>query len=380
MKPESIFYAAKRSYKELRDLTALCCIILPVQAVSAAPATKSHLAKVAILPYVDRTGTGNFRYLSTSLTEAVENSLKQKFEFVPADKASLNKATGRLVKEEPRYNAVLASRLQSVSRSDILIFGYFRHDAAENQIVIYTYVSIANGNYFSSLPRVSNTVDATLFRAVEKVAADILAELAAIAQSQQKVSDQKTAKRPGNKMLLTRDAVRNDWARYYWRIGGSLLAFGRLPDRSGQEIGVRPGFSVNAERIIWKNFSLNASAEILPVKTKIGQAGTVLALNALDAMLGFNYHYQLSSLWELSVGASAGAFYGRYEKVPVCDSGQCSSFAGSAANPALTIRSAAHYLLFRHFAVGLEVRWTMLIDSPESLHLLSLGLQGQYLW
>ena len=104
MNPKSFFFAAKRGYWELRGITALCCILLPDQAVQAAPSGKANLAKVAILPYIDRTGTGNFRYLSTSLTEAVENSLKQKFEFVAADRAAVQKATRRLNKDETGFN------------------------------------------------------------------------------------------------------------------------------------------------------------------------------------------------------------------------------------------------------------------------------------
>ncbi|MBN8220044.1 MAG: hypothetical protein J0L53_03920 [Spirochaetes bacterium] len=381
MNPKSFFFAAKRGYWELRGITALCCILLPDQAVQAAPSGKANLAKVAILPYIDRTGTGNFRYLSTSLTEAVENSLKQKFEFVAADRAAVQKATRRLNKDETGFNPSQASELQAVSQSDILIFGYFRHDAADNRILIYTYVSIANGNYFRSLPRVSNTVDATLFRAVDNVAADILAELASIAQAQQQkpVARGKTQK-VGDKMPLTRDAIRSENLRYTWLVGGSIFAFGRLPDQAGQTVSLRPGFTLNAERALWKNFFIDAHVGLLPIKTKIGQAGTVLTLNAWDAMLGFMYHYRLSALWELAAGASAGYFYGSYEKAAACGSGQCISSAGSAANPALAIRSAVHYLLWRNFAIGLEARWTMLVDSPDSLQLFSLGLRGQYLW
>ena len=380
MNPGSFFFASKKSYRELRRVTALCCVILPFQTARPAPAAKISLAKVAILPYVDRTGTSNFKYLSASLTEAVENSLKQKFEFVPAEGAAVRKAAARLGKEKPAFNAALASQLQAVSQSDILIFGYISHNVAENQIIIHTHVSIAAGNYFSSLPKVANAVDATLFRAADNVAADILSELAAIAQAQQKNLAQGNAKKVSNKLLLTRDAVRNDWARYTWLVGGSVFAFLRLPDHPGQDISMRPGFSVNAERAFWKNFFVDVGLGFLPLKTKIGEAGTVLTLNALDATLGVTYHYPFFGRWELAAGASAGFFYGKYEKTAACGLAQCNSSAGTAGNPAFAIRMAVNYLIFRNYALGMEGRWTMLADSPDSLQLFSLGFKVQYLW
>ena len=52
-------------------------------------AAKSSLAVVAIPAYVDTTGSQNYGYLSGSLTDAVDASMQQKFDYARA-KTSLN--------------------------------------------------------------------------------------------------------------------------------------------------------------------------------------------------------------------------------------------------------------------------------------------------
>ena len=61
-------------------------------APTQAPTRVNSLATVALPTYIDATGSKNYGYLAPSLTDAIDASMQQKFDYARADKMPI-KAT-----------------------------------------------------------------------------------------------------------------------------------------------------------------------------------------------------------------------------------------------------------------------------------------------
>lgn len=191
---------------QFRRLIIFCAIfaaaINPTLFAQAATPAQNQLAIVGVATYVDTTGSKNYGYLAESVTSAIEESMRQKFDFVPADKTTLTRQTQTLWGKKRVPLDADVKRVALLTRSDYLIVGSYSMSRDKKQIVFSTRVFVAPGK-FIEVPSISNPTDATLFDATNKVATEIVGAIERDARQRQ--SEQTAqAKKAGEKISLSK--------------------------------------------------------------------------------------------------------------------------------------------------------------------------------
>ncbi|MBS0618695.1 MAG: hypothetical protein JSR44_10940 [Spirochaetes bacterium] len=157
-----------------------------VEKTSEESAPKSDVAIVAIIRYDDKTGTENFGYMPDSLREAIGKALHSRFEFIDADAAQIEQIVAQVRSQNAgKLTAQEAAEICRLADIDILIFGNFIFDKNKNAIEIRTNISLNASDVSRNPQPIENKVDATIFQAADKVAADIVTEIAQVAREQQ---------------------------------------------------------------------------------------------------------------------------------------------------------------------------------------------------
>lgn len=188
-----------------RFATILLLSVTPILAQPKAPDSHSSLAIVALPDYVDATGSKNYSYLGPSLSDAIDASMQKRFDYIRADK----KAVDREVKKLWRPGQVpLDSDVKQVAiltKSDYVIVGSYTLNKKKTQVTFSTRIFIAPDR-FIQVPDVTNAVDATLFDATNRVAAEIVRVIEADAREQQakQAASAKAASQPGDKITLAK--------------------------------------------------------------------------------------------------------------------------------------------------------------------------------
>jgi hypothetical protein len=178
----------------------------PWQRIHAEPDAKrkADLARVSILSYQDLTGSKNFGYMPASLTEAIDESLRSRFEYIREEPAKSEVAAMKYRASGLGFTPETAAEFCKINKTDILILGSFTFDAQKNEIVVQTWISLGATNKFRNLPDRRNLVNATIFKLADKVADDIVQALTEIAKEQtpEKSPDEK---RPKGKIELKKE-------------------------------------------------------------------------------------------------------------------------------------------------------------------------------
>ncbi|MBV6492125.1 MAG: hypothetical protein LDLANPLL_00116 [Turneriella sp.] len=138
--------------------------------------TKSGLAVVAIPQYIDTTGSKNYGYLSASLTDAVNQSMQEKFDYTRANQTSVDTKTKQLWKKNQTPTDIEIKQLAISTQSDYVVVGSYSLTPNKKQIVFNTRIYIAPDKFISVAP-FTNNADATLFDATNKVATEIVKEI-----------------------------------------------------------------------------------------------------------------------------------------------------------------------------------------------------------
>lgn len=178
---------------------------LPIFSQPQTPAPQPALAIVALPDYVDATGSKNYAYLGPSLTDAINNSMQERFDFQRADKAAVDREVKRLWRPGKVPLDSDVKQIAILTRSDYVIVGSYTLNPRKTQVTFATRVFVAPDR-FIAVPDVTNAVDATLFDATNKVAAEIVRVIEADARAQQaKLAATPTGK-PGEKIALAKAA------------------------------------------------------------------------------------------------------------------------------------------------------------------------------
>jgi hypothetical protein len=168
----------------------------PWQRIHADPGAKqkADLARVSILSYQDLTGSKNFGYMPRSLTEAIDESLQSRFEYVREEPAKSEAAAAKYRAAGGGFTPETAAEFCKINKTDILILGSFIFDSQKNEIVVQTSISFGATNKFRNLPDRRNLVNASIFKLADKVADDIVQALTEIAKERatEKLPDEKT--------------------------------------------------------------------------------------------------------------------------------------------------------------------------------------------
>lgn len=141
-------------------------------------AQEDDLARVSILKFYDNTKQQSFGYLSTSIAEAIDKSMQQRFEY--------KKLNIDLKKRRRVPNVKDIKSLARKKGADFIIYGHYNFDKSKNQILIYVSIYITYNTKNIKIDVVRNPVDASLFSATEIVAAKIVGEIQKIATEQEK--------------------------------------------------------------------------------------------------------------------------------------------------------------------------------------------------
>jgi hypothetical protein len=191
-------------YIRLLAVVVLLAISLPIFSQPQNPAPQPALAIVALPDYVDATGSKNYAYLGPSLTEAINNSMQERFDFQRADKAAVDREVKKLWRPGKVPLDSDVKQIAILTRSDYVIVGSYTLNPRKTQVTFATRVFVAPDR-FIPVPDVTNAVDATLFDATNKVAAEIVRVIEADARAQQaKLAAAAPTGKPGEKIALAK--------------------------------------------------------------------------------------------------------------------------------------------------------------------------------
>ncbi len=147
------------------------------------------LKKVLVLDFKNILKKQEFNYLEGSITDAVRNSLKEKFVFQEMERVQwLEAAKDIYVVEDDFYTYSAAMNLGLATRHDVVIFGGFLVDTLKGGVQqMRTRVRILDLGKKKQIAdfEMQNPIDNTIFNAVDKIAERIVKEAAAVLPSKE---------------------------------------------------------------------------------------------------------------------------------------------------------------------------------------------------
>lgn len=140
------------------------------------------LASVAILDFYDRTNSRLFGYLSSSLSQAVDGSMQNIFEFQRADSAVGNSAGTTHLKGATEAQKSALKAFQKQTGADYLIYGDYVYDKKTKKVTIRAQAYDLIRVIPVSTQSLESSVDASLFTAVDQIAERIVQDILLLAQ------------------------------------------------------------------------------------------------------------------------------------------------------------------------------------------------------
>lgn len=331
-------------------------------------APSPEAARVAILLYDDKTKTQNFEYMPGSLKEAITQSMHEKFEFNEVDTTKIDaiiapiksKSKGVLGPQE-------AAEICRKANVDILIYGDFTFSEANNKIEIHTHISLGSSDKFKQLPAVENPVDATIFKAADNVATDIVAEITKVAKEQQQAKDS-AAEKEGKTTLAKTDKTKS-WADTNYMVSAGLGV--QIPLVSTDKVGIEiyPSANLTADYRFTGAWHLGVALSYVGLGTRTrSQASLHTNLEYAVVALTFGYFVDFAPRWRWTNRLGVGYFSGEFHIYQQNCEQNCISIPDNikdqkVKNPAFIAQSGIHFLIFSYLSVGFEARWQMLYDQ-----------------
>ncbi len=348
---------------------ALLAAVAPVFSAEE-KAKGAEMARVAIIKYVDKTGTKNFEYMPGSLQEAIGGSMHQKFEFTEADLTKVEPIVAQVrAKNKGVIGAKEAAEICRLADIDILIYGDFTYNKEEQEIEIHTNISLGSTDKFRLVPAVENRVDSTIFQAADKVATDIVAEITKVALEQQQAKGKAELDKK-KKTQLEKTEKSTTWADINWNFQISAGPLLPLINRANARINMEGSAGVNALYRLRQAWHVGVLSSLAGIKTNSTTTGYTTDLTIASAAIGGGYFWDISPRWRATTLIGAGYYYGKYNSYNNCTSPNCSSGGGGfqsenfvVKNPFFTARAGIHFLIFSFFAVGLEGEYRMYYDA-----------------
>lgn len=144
------------------------------------------LASVAILDFYDRTNTVLYTWLSSSLSAAVDDSMKKIFEYDRAAEAKSTEAGTRLFKSPAEVTPDKLKEFQKATGADYLIFGFYSLNAKTGKITIESKVYDLVKNKAIGGSTTESPVDVRLFDTVDEISQGIVQDIFNMTQGQSK--------------------------------------------------------------------------------------------------------------------------------------------------------------------------------------------------
>ena len=144
------------------------------------------LASVAILDFYDRTNTVLYTWLSSSLSAAIDDSMKRIFEFERANEKNSLEVGGKLFKTPADVNAKTLKEFQKATGADYLIFGFYSVDPKTGSLMIDSKVYDLVRQKPIGGTITQSPVDVRLFNSVDEISQGIVQDIFSATQSQTK--------------------------------------------------------------------------------------------------------------------------------------------------------------------------------------------------
>ena len=399
--------------------------------IAAAPANNDkiagknqELARVAILPIENKTGSENFQYLSESLTDAINDSMQKSFTYTKIGANEINKAvrdveTAILLKEKienekgdkkpekklsekelaAESEKKQLEKIQALSdalNADIIIYGNYMMDENTNDMIFHTNFYLGMAKTLKPIPETRNQVDSTIFTATDKVAKTIIGVIkmtAAVSEKHEKFKEKEKTKEAsakdkpktdsGEKMVLTRASAKEsakesvkesvkdpgdlNWDHKKISIGLSPGFFIKVPSKGAAASGLCGAceiqLALNGRFWVMPRLYVGGKLDYGEIWTKTLTLGSIHALDGL-AFIGYGLPVHQ---WLFSADLGAGYFF-------IIDKTK-----GLIYNPAFAVKVGAEILLAPSFSLGLSANGFMYYDLPTPMYFYGLTLSLNYL-
>lgn len=354
----------------LRSVALLATLAASMTSVAAANA---DAARVAIIKYDDKTGSKNFEYMPGSLQEAITKSMHKKFEFNEVDASKVEPIAAEIrAKNKGKLTPKEAAEICRKADIDILIYGNFTFDKANNEIEIHTEISLGTPDKFRSLQPTENRVDATIFQAADKVAGDITAEITKVAmeQQQKKGKEIKDAKDKKGKTQLEKTEKTKTWAEMNWMFTAAVGPSMPLISRDNADPKVDGMISAYGMKRLKGGWHVGALGSFGGIKSVAKNSGTKTEIQAWAGAVTAGYYFDLSPRWRATTAIGAGYYFGELNRYVDCGS-NCSTSSSFTSentkirNPFGVARAGIHFLIFSFLSLGLEADYRLFFDSSK---------------
>ena len=378
---------------------------------------EDKLARVGILPFNDRTQTRYYRYLSESLSDAINESMLKQFSYKRVLSENLKREKYKIDletrKEKLRYKKRQAKRkgpskakgaksddekeeeirnkqleldkeqlemVRKVAKKlsiDIVIFGSYVYDKKSKQLVFTTILYFNPTNSVKKLDAIRTSIDSNLFIVTKRVSKILVNEIFFLIEKAEEIAsknseEDKSVKQPNkrDKVDLTRKVAMNanlNWASKKTSITISPGFFIKWATNSEQ-------FSDGVCGVCQAQIPFRARFWTSPrvysgVGLDFGEIWTkVLPFGSIHAIAGFGFvGYGLPvNRWLFSADAGFGYYI-------IFDENY-----GTIYNPLFVFRVGAEMLITPSFSLGMSLNTNIYYDQPDSFIFSGLTLTFNY--
>ena len=144
-------------------------------AFGAEPA--NDLARVGIVKFINNTGSEDFGWVEQSLPDAIDTSMKARFEYQRLEEDKVQSAASQVKPGPTGYSREDAEKISTLSQADILIYGNFYPDAEADELVLDAIIYNAAGKRVIGRVENRTPLNAKIFKNIDQMAAGIVAEI-----------------------------------------------------------------------------------------------------------------------------------------------------------------------------------------------------------
>lgn len=164
-------------------------IFAGVTGLAAADAPKdkgADLARVAIMTFINATDSNHYEWVERSLPDAIDVSMKARFEFVRQDENKVNAVAGKYKHTGGEYQQTEADKIAKESQSDILIYGNFKLNEKKDQLLLKAIIYNGQGKKVIGIVEDSSSLDAKIGKTIDRMAAGIVEKIYSFALAAEK--------------------------------------------------------------------------------------------------------------------------------------------------------------------------------------------------
>lgn len=209
--------------------------LLFAQAETGSSEQIEELATVAIANYFNKTGSEDYKFLSTSIARTVAGRMQEKFSFIRAPEEKVKTDVDAAYTLNPLFDQLTVKTLVQTIPADVIVYGEFNFNRETNEITMVTSIYVLQADALLTLPPVVNPGDSTIFTAIEKTADQLVDEIARLAAPQEDEpqasaeNGEEGGEKQEEKIVLTKTNVAGQAAKekrdyYRWFVGAE--AFG----------------------------------------------------------------------------------------------------------------------------------------------------------